>query len=429
MDNHLQYAPVRRLTAAAGIALVFLACGSSRSTDAPEIGAVAEASAGSCPVTITIPSQGEATGGSVQISVKQSCPGWTNAMIAYIDEVDCASSAYPFPSSGCHTTGGAQNFATSTWVQVTPGSHTLVVNSWDAKGAVGASSPVTFTVASAPTGLTVTSPAAGATIGNLVTVAASASEKVSVNQMQLWDNGTKLGFYCNAGVNGSGGCNPSSATTMTLYASLPPLPVGANALTFLDLDDADNVLDKTLVSFTVTASGVTTDPVLVGAGDIGMGGGGAVGTGKELQTLVGDNPGAMVFTLGDNAYGNSTCDEGGSPSDYSKNYSSTAWSSLIGKTLPTPGNHEFNNCDLSNTVGPCSVPADGCGAIDGSSWVMHGYWPYFNGHAAITPGGGTATSLHYSYDFTTTGGKKWHYVSVDSGMCFYSNNCSKGSSE
>ncbi|HEY6461774.1 MAG TPA: metallophosphoesterase [Polyangiaceae bacterium] len=292
--------------------------------------AVQDAS-GSCPVTITIPSKGEAVGSSIQISVEQSCAGWTTTMSAAIDGVDCSASGYPSPNAGCDTTGGAQNFATSTWVRVTPGPHTLVVTNTGPAGAVSVSAPVSFS-------------------------------------------------YTAAGADGGEG--------------------GATSV----------------------------DPVLVGAGDIAYGGGGAVATGKELQALVAANPGAMVFTLGDDAYGNSTCDEGGSTTDYTKNYVSTGWNALLARTLPMPGNHEFNNCDLSNTVGPC-IPSKGCGTIDGSSWVMNGYWAFFNGHSAVTPGGGTATSLHYGYDFTTSGGKKWRYVSLNSGMCFYTDNCSKGSSE
>jgi hypothetical protein len=128
-----------------------LSCGTSAGTHdgPPDEGTktTTEATTATCPVTIKIPSQNEAVGQSIQISVSQSCAGWTNAMIAYIDGVDCASSSYSYPNAGCHTTGGNANFSTSTWVRVKAGKHTLVVNNWDAKGAVGVSFPVTFSYA------------------------------------------------------------------------------------------------------------------------------------------------------------------------------------------------------------------------------------------------------------------------------------------
>lgn len=123
-----------------------LACGGESHGSGPgEPATTTEASTGSCPVTIKIPSQGESVGAAIQLSVSQSCSSWTNAMIAYIDNTDCASSKYPYPNAGCHATGGAQNFSSSTWVHVTPGKHTLVVNNWNKTGTVGVSSPVTFT--------------------------------------------------------------------------------------------------------------------------------------------------------------------------------------------------------------------------------------------------------------------------------------------
>jgi hypothetical protein len=122
-----------------------LACGgSSHDSGHSNLETTTEAAATSCPVSIEIPSQNEAVGESIQISVRQSCSNWTSAMIAYIDNVDCASSAYPYPNAGCHTGSGAQSFSTSTWVRVQPGKHKLVVNNWDSKGEVAVSSVVTF---------------------------------------------------------------------------------------------------------------------------------------------------------------------------------------------------------------------------------------------------------------------------------------------
>jgi hypothetical protein len=143
-----------RALTAAGLAICFLlpvscgggAAGAGTKDDgsASTTEATTEAASQTCPVTIKIPSQNEAVGESIQISVTQSCSKWTHAMIAYIDDVDCASSAYAYPNAGCHTTGGAANFSTSTWVRVTPGKHSLIVNNWDPKGDVGVSTAVKF---------------------------------------------------------------------------------------------------------------------------------------------------------------------------------------------------------------------------------------------------------------------------------------------
>ena len=87
--------------------------------------------------------------------------------------------------------------------------------------------------------VTISSPANGATITGPVTVAAQATESVPVNQMQVWDNGHKLGWYAGSSVNQT-------------YA----LAVGNHALTVEDLDDSYHVLHQTVVSFTVS-SGVS----------------------------------------------------------------------------------------------------------------------------------------------------------------------------
>ena len=107
-------------------------------------GALASDAGGPCPVTIKIPSENEIVGSQIQISVTQSCALWTDSMVATIDQVDCAASAYPYPNAGCHTTGSAQNFSANTWVRVTPGTHTIVVSNQDTTGTVSVSSPVTF---------------------------------------------------------------------------------------------------------------------------------------------------------------------------------------------------------------------------------------------------------------------------------------------
>jgi hypothetical protein len=342
-------------------------CSSGHETAAPPVADAAAPKA--CPVTITIPQNGEKVGRSINISVTQSMANGcepTTSMTAYIDGHPCDASPYAYPNVGCKVSGTGRpntlNFSQSTWVQVTPNvSHTLYVQSSDSSGKTSVSSRVTFTYA----------PQSEAGAG---------------------DGGTR-----------DGGAHDDSGT-----------------------DDAASARE----------SGVTADPILIGAGDIGNYSPttSETNTGIALNNLVNENPTALVFSLGDNAYGPGglspdDCDQGGSTNDFKVDFTSTLWGSagILAKMLPMPGNHEFNNCDLGTCVySKCANPA----FMTGADWVMNGYWNYFNGKTAVSPGGGTAETLHYSTDFTTTGGKKWHYVSVNSGMCLYAKTmCESGSSE
>jgi hypothetical protein len=161
------------------------------------------------------------------------------------------------------------------------------------------------------------------------------------------------------------------------------------------------------------------DPVFIAAGDIGYPApnGAAESTGNLVRSLVTANPDAKVITLGDNAYGNSNDDQG-SANSYATLYE-PAWGSFVGITLPVPGNHDYGNWDL----GACYE------CEDGGARVMSGYYAYFAGKA-ITVGGTSDTTLHYGYDFTTKGGEKWRYESLNSGYCFYTpSNCAVGSNE
>jgi len=276
-----------------------------------------------CPATITIPSQNEIVGPAIQLHVTfpARCTG-VDAMIAYIDRQRCDQAPYPDPNPGCSVS--SNQFSTSTWVNVTPGTHVLVVNSWQGS-TVSESAPVTF-VYPGPT-----------------------------------DGGTP-----------------------------------------------------------VRDAGAAGDPVLVGAGDIGWyyGTSYEVATGNEIRAL---NP-SWVFTLGDNAYGANNDDQG-ALSNYDYCYD-PAWGSFKAKTLPMPGNHDYGNWDSQDA---------------GIQRIMSGYYAYYTGgdpnspSQAITVGGNTWDSLHYGYDFTTASGKKWRFISVNSGDCFYApyqtQNCGTSSSE
>jgi hypothetical protein len=67
-----------------------------------------------------------------------------------------------------------------------------------------------------------------------VHVVALANESVPINQIQVWDNGVKLGWYAGASVN--------------QYFTLAP---GSHTITVLDQNDSYNVLHQSSASYSV----------------------------------------------------------------------------------------------------------------------------------------------------------------------------------
>src|SRR5688500_16414465 len=123
-----------------------------------------------------------------------------------------------------------------------------------------------------------------------------------------------------------------------------------------------------------------SDPVLVGAGDIG----GCASPGDEATAALLDSITGTVFTLGDNAY------ESGRPVDFAQCYESS-WGRHKARTRPAPGNHDYLTSGAS------------------------GYFSYF-GTAAGPPQTG-----YYSYDLG-----KWHITVINS-ECSRVGGCGPGS--
>ncbi|UWZ86621.1 alkaline phosphatase family protein [Occallatibacter riparius] len=116
-----------------------------------------------------------------------------------------------------------------------PGTHTTTVTDLDSNYNVIHKASVTYTVAALTNGVQIIAPTPGENLGiATVNVVAHATESVPVSQMQVWDNGTKLGHYAGTDVN--------------QYYSLAP---GSHAVTVLDLDNNWNVLHKTTVFYSV----------------------------------------------------------------------------------------------------------------------------------------------------------------------------------
>ena len=123
------------------------------------------------------------------------------------------------------------------------------------------------------------------------------------------------------------------------------------------------------------------DPVLVGAGDIA----GCDSPGDEATAALIDHIPGTVFTAGDNAYVNGTADE------FAKCYEPT-WGRFKDRTMPAPGNHEYQ-----------------------SDPTAAGYYGYF-GPAAGDPAKGY-------YDYTLG---SWHVIVLNSN-CVPAGGCQAGS--
>jgi acid phosphatase len=118
---------------------------------------------------------------------------------------------------------------------LSPGQHTTTVIDLDSSSRVLHGNSVTYTVQSLTNGVQVIGPVPQETIsGSTVHVVAQANESVPISQMQVWDNGAKLGWYGGATVN--------------TYFSLEP---GLHQVTVLDLDDKYSILHESSVTYTV----------------------------------------------------------------------------------------------------------------------------------------------------------------------------------
>ena len=120
---------------------------------------------------------------------------------------------------------------------------------------------------------------------------------------------------------------------------------------------------------TLTSS-PTSDPVLVGAGDIA----GCNSNGDEATVSLLDGIDGKVFTTGDNAYPD------GTTAEFSDCYD-PSWGRHKARTFPSAGNHDYHTTDAA------------------------GYFSYFG------PVAGKPTEGYYSYDLGT-----WHIIVLNSNI-------------
>ena len=121
-------------------------------------------------------------------------------------------------------------------------------------------------------------------------------------------------------------------------------------------------------------------PIFIGAGDIAECGSKPASDSKAEQTArlldaeVAANPGAVVFTIGDNAYQDATLAE------YMSCYDPT-WGRHNARVHPNAGNHEYNTAGAA------------------------GYWQYYTERASPSVFVGDSGRYYYSYDVGT-----WHII-------------------
>jgi acid phosphatase len=171
---------------------------------------------------------------SVLISTPGSGATITGAvhLIANADESQPVSQVQVWDNGSKLGVYGAQ---VDTIYNLAPGKHTTVVADFDASYQPLHQSTVTYTVEALADGVQIISPTANQNLGmTTVNVVAHASESVPISQVQVWDNGEKLGWYPGADVN--------------QYYSLTP---GAHVVTVLDLDNQFNLLHLSTVFYIV----------------------------------------------------------------------------------------------------------------------------------------------------------------------------------
>src|SRR5687768_16963805 len=142
------------------------------------------------------------------------------------------------------------------------------------------------------------------------------------------------------------------------------------------------------------------DPVLVGAGDIAS----CRSTGDEATAALLAGIEGTVATFGDNAYPR------GTDANFARCYK-PSWGKFKARTLPSPGNHEYETAGAS-------------GYFEYFSATPSAPVPNTTANPGLTPGKG-----YYSYDLGS-----WHIISLNSNCSFVDggvagNGCAAGSDQ
>jgi acid phosphatase len=178
------------------------------------------------------------TSGGQSDSILISTPGNGATIVGAVHLVASASESRPVRETQVWDNGvklGVYGNQIDAIYNLSSGKHTTTVLDLDSSYKDIHKSSVTYTVEPLVNGLQILSPTANEVINmSTVHVVAQASESVAVSQVQVWDNGVKVGRY--------------AGSTVNEYFSLAP---GSHILTVIDLDSNYNDLHQSSVFYTV----------------------------------------------------------------------------------------------------------------------------------------------------------------------------------
>jgi acid phosphatase len=180
---------------------------------------------------------GTSTGGASN-SVVISTPGNGATIVGAVHLIASASESHAISQTQVWDNGvklGVYGDRVDASYNLSPGTHTTTVVDLDSSYRDVHKASVTYTVQKLVNGLQILSPTPNEVINmTTVHVVAHAAESVAISQMQVWDNGRKLGRYAGSDVN--------------QYFSLTP---GSHTITVIDLDGNYNDLHRSSVFYTV----------------------------------------------------------------------------------------------------------------------------------------------------------------------------------
>jgi predicted heme/steroid binding protein len=171
-------------------------------------------------------------------SIVVSAPGNGATIAGAVHLIASASESQPICQTQVWDNGkklGVYSDQIDAIYNLAPGIHTTTVLDMDSAYKDIHKVSVTYTVQALVNGVQVITPAPNETFSPpTIQVVAHANESVPISQMQVWDNGVKLGRYSGADVN--------------QHFSLEP---GSHTITVTDHDDNYNVLHQSSVTYFV----------------------------------------------------------------------------------------------------------------------------------------------------------------------------------